>query len=312
VRDAGVVIEPDVLAVGDARRAAAGGLAVRSLMFAVGFAAVLWLFKEVPFLYAAEPWRDDPYDAFVSFAIAAIPLVGAAALVRLASCRRSEPLPVRRLWELIALARTATTIALVVIAVEWASVLLRANRAAWQPTTVAVLVILGGCSAAAVWVVIGLRNGAARVPRPATAEPDLLSDAVRLALRESVVLGPLASRARRMIVWCDRQTVARVRRHPLLAAAAVASIMGIGFAIPKIVFERYRPSLVAFVFVVSACSFFALVVVVAARLGLVAQHSAHPRTATVTVTAMSAAIPAAVTFRNVLWWTVGTTEARPG
>ena len=115
-----------------------------------------------------------------------------------------------------------------------------------------------------------------------------------------------------MIVWCDRQTVARVRRHPLLAAAAVASIMGIGFAIPKIVFERYRPSLVAFVFVVSACSFFALVVVVAARLGLVAQHSAHPRTATVTVTAMSAAIPAAVTFRNVLWWTVGTTESASG
>ena len=95
VRDAGVVIEPDVLAVGDERRAVAGGLAVRSLMFAVGFAAVLWLLKEVPFLYAAEPWKDDPYDAFVSFAIAAIRLVGAAALVHLASCRRSEPLPVR-------------------------------------------------------------------------------------------------------------------------------------------------------------------------------------------------------------------------
>ena len=245
-------------------------------MFAVGFAAVLWLFKEVPFLYAAEPWRDDPYDAFVSFAIAAIPLVGAAALVRLASCRRSEPLPVRRLWELIALARTATTIALVVIAVEWASVLLRANRGVWQPTTVAVLVILGGCSAAAV----GSSSDFGTVRRVYPAPPRrnrtccLTPSVSRFGSPWFWVHSP--RRARRMIVWCDRRR-SLARRHPLLAAAAVASIMGIGFAIPKIVFERYRPSLAAFVFVVSACSFFALVVVVAARFGLVAQHSAHPR-----------------------------------
>lgn len=87
------------LAVGDPVRPVVG----RALLAVTGFGvlvfAYVWLSKEIPALYVREPWREDPYDALISFMFWALPLLVAAAAVRRRLCRRRAPLPMRRVLD---------------------------------------------------------------------------------------------------------------------------------------------------------------------------------------------------------------------
>jgi len=111
------------VAVGDPARPVIG----RALLAVTGLGVLLfgyvWLSKEIPVLYVREPWREDPYDALISFMFAALPLLVAAAAVRLRLCRRRAPLPIRRVLDLLRLCRLLTAAMAVTVATEWIAVL---------------------------------------------------------------------------------------------------------------------------------------------------------------------------------------------
>jgi hypothetical protein len=44
------------------------------MVLGVLFFAVVWTTKEFSPIYTSQPWRDDPYDALVSFTLVAVPL----------------------------------------------------------------------------------------------------------------------------------------------------------------------------------------------------------------------------------------------
>src|SRR5438105_14355871 len=110
------------LAVGDPRRPAAGRAIIEAVALAGLFTAYAFLAKEIPALYAHEPWRDDPYDAFVSFSILFVPLTGLVTGLRLPSCRRAEPLATARVRDLLRASRVILMHVLTTLAAEWYSV----------------------------------------------------------------------------------------------------------------------------------------------------------------------------------------------
>lgn len=303
-----VTAAADVLPVGDDRRRALGRPAVWSLMFATSFLVVILLTKEVAGLYAAEPWREDPYDALVSFAFGAIPLIVGAGFVRLRLCRRYEPLPVRRLTEVFDLSRSALAVVIAVVVSEWISIAVSPSSLRWTPTTVVLVALLGVYTVVAALLAVLFRRAGRHFLAPESTQPDLLTDLVAVLNHEAKRLGPFAEPTRRVVVKADFVLSPRARRHPLLAGGVLAAGAGAVFAAPKVFIEHYRPSLVAFVFAVSACSFFALVVIVGTRLGVVARPHDRSSVAAITITAVAAAVPLSMSFRNSLWWVIGTTE----
>lgn len=63
------------------------GRAVLGVPFVgVVFFAFTWIAKELPVLYASEPWQDDPYDAMVSFAMWCVPLLAGLCGLRVPLC----------------------------------------------------------------------------------------------------------------------------------------------------------------------------------------------------------------------------------
>lgn len=59
------------------------------------------LTKEIPALYLRQPWRNDPYDALVSFDFVALPLLVHIGALRVLLFRLYEALPARRVVDLL-------------------------------------------------------------------------------------------------------------------------------------------------------------------------------------------------------------------
>ena len=89
------------LRVADPRRPAIGRAIVGAMLVAGLFEVFALGTKELRSLGDHAPWMDDPYDVVTSFAIFFIPIVGALSVVRLALCRRFEPLPLSRVIDLL-------------------------------------------------------------------------------------------------------------------------------------------------------------------------------------------------------------------
>ena len=95
-------LEPaNSLAVGDPRRPA-----IRRAVFAtLALAAVFFVFtapvKQVASVYDHAPWLNAPFDTIISFMMFFVPLVALSCLARVSLCRRSEPLPMTRVRNLL-------------------------------------------------------------------------------------------------------------------------------------------------------------------------------------------------------------------
>src|SRR5262249_1937726 len=149
------------------------------------------------------PWREDPYDLVVSFALFFLPLVGGVAAVRLLLCRRDEPLPLSRVRGLVRAATLLIALIAITLVAEWSSVVFRENRPTWDETTLALMGVLAAATVAALIGLRGLTRAARAVPAAAPDGPDWLGDAFALARRWSQTLGPGASPATRLLQWLE-------------------------------------------------------------------------------------------------------------
>lgn len=286
-------------------RAVAGSVLLASLLFA--FVAVG---KELPALYAHEPWQDDPYDALVSFELLALPaLIGLSAL-RLLLCRADEPLPARRVVDLLRMSRVLIWLGGVTVTSLWLSVLAGDHRSAWTPVTaglltgLAALTVLTGAGAR----LVGRARRAARDRGDAPERPDWLSDALVLAQRLTErVLGEVPA-SRRLLERVDSVVVAAVRRHPLGAAAAGSLVAAAVTDAPQVMLEQYRPAFAAYFAGVTACGLFAFTVVAGAYLHIVGRSGRSRSAAGYAFVLACASVPITAAFRDSLWWLVGTDE----
>lgn len=265
------------LAVGDPHRRTAGVAILASLVVAVVFTAVTVLSKETPGLELRQPWQDDPYDVPVSLDFVVLPLLVGMGVLRGQLCRRREPLPARRLLDLLRVARVALVVSLATEAAEWVAVLVRAHQATWAVATAWQVTGLAVLTVAAIGAAVLVRRATRAVARSATAaaQPDWLADAVALSMRASRLLGRQASWVQTPVRWADAQVITRVRAHPVVAAGLVAGVLAVPFLAAKIILEGYPAPLMLFIAVFLTTTLFAVVVLVGAYLRVVAPTSAR-------------------------------------
>jgi hypothetical protein len=297
------VPDTPALAVGDPARRRIGVAAVMALRTAAAFAVYLWIAKEARPLYVHEPWQNDPYDAVISFAFFFVPILAALCLSRAALCKRTRPLPVRRVRELLIASRLMLAIASVTLGAEWMSFALGVERQQWNSTTQVMLVALGFMTVivlvAAVLVMRALRS-----TPPAERGPDWWSDAsmvIEEYWRPDLPGGVVLQRLAKWVI--DRAGLA-ARGRPLATAAMVsigfggllAGSQGLaenGFAAP--VFLLYMS--------VAAASMFAFLVAAGGHLHLAGERrpmSARFRRLTDAAAAAAAAFAASLAFREGL------------
>jgi hypothetical protein len=304
-------VDASNLPVGSPVRQDAGVAIVGALVLTAAYAAVTVIAKETPALYVRQPWQDDPYDVLVSLDFIALPLLVAICVLRVQLCRRYEPLPIRRLIDLLRGCRVALGLSFVTQLAEWIAVLQSRDGGRWTLLTTWQVVVLGAFTAATIVFGVLLERARRAVcgTAHATAQPDWLADAVVLGLREACRLGPLRALAQSAVGWANLNVISRVRAHPIAAAALVAAVLTVPEVVAKIVLERYPASLVVFVFVVSTASLFALLVVVGAYLRVVAPNRARPSVWPCAAVVACTAGTLAVAFRDPLLQSVGSGSA---
>ena len=301
------------IAVGDPSRVPVGHAIVGTLLVAMVFFAFAWVTKELPALYVHEPWQDDPYDAVVSLALWCVPLLIALCALRIPLCRKSRPLPVRRVLDLLRVSRAVIAVVLVTLVVNWVSVATRAHASDWDAWTMALIAGLALVSVLAVAGAVALRRaGRTRLPPSSPPQPDWLADALALAERESHVLGPWRPAGLRALRFLDRAVVRRVRLHPVAAAGLGSVALAAALDTPQILLEGYEPALAALFVTISACSMFAFLVVAGTYLRIVGREPSAPRAVVVALVASAASVPLAASFRGSLWWVLGTTDEAAG
>lgn len=305
------------LPVADARRRRIARAVVLSIVAAGAMEVFALGVKEVRPLGDHAPWMDDPYDVVTSFAIFFIPILGAFSAVRLALCRRFEPLPVGRLVGLLHGLLILLAISLATAASDWISVVLGADRDSWTSVTPALFAALGLVTltaVVAVGVVVAECRRSLGLTRSSPTHPDWLADATTLVDRMSRRLGRLEPVARRVIRTVDGRLWPWVRRRPVSAAAIAAT----GFAaLLEVgpVREGYSPPIFAFVFVVAWCGMFALLVATGSYLGIV--RSTVPlggarRRLLDAALAGCISVPVALALRDSFWWMVGSSVEHAG
>lgn len=304
----------DGFAVGDPGRRAVGRAVVGSVLLGALFFVYVWTAKSIPALYVHEPWQDDPYDALISFELVGLPLLVAVCTVRVLLCRSRERLPARRAVDLLRGGQALVGLVAVTVAGEWLSVALGTHRAAWSGATVGVLAVLAGFTVAALVMATLLARGwrAARGHGSAPGQPDWLADAVVLAARLAGRLGPGRDPALAAVRWADGFAGSRVRRHPLLAAAGCALLLGVVADSPQVVLEGYPPIFAAYFVGVTACGLYAFFALGGGYLDVVQRPGAAPSPAATVGVVVCASVPLTAAFRNSLWWLVGADEQTGG
>jgi len=298
------------VAVGDPARPVVG----RALLTVTGLGvlvfAYVWLSKEIPDLYVQEPWREDPYDALISFMFAALPLLVAAAAVRLRLCRRRAPLPIRRVLDLLRLCWLLIAAMAVTVATEWIAVLVVRGSYPSAGPVVAFVGLLAVLTAAVAWGARLLRAAslAMRLQDP-PAQPDWLADAVTLADRELARFGRRVQPLAHLLGWVDRSVVARVRRHPVVSAGVFAIGFSLAADSPQIVLEGYHPIFAAWFLFVSSCSFFAFTLAAGRYLPLIELRRRSVPAVHLALFAAALTVPLVASFRAPLSWSVGATAA---
>ena len=261
------------------------------------------------------PWMNDPYDVVTSFAIFLVPIVGTFSAVRLALCRRVEPLPLSRVTDLLHGCLVLLMVLLVTAAADWIAVAVGADRGSWTTVTPALVGGLGFVTLVALVAAGAVVTESRRLPRLDRADPmapDWLADATQVADRVSRHLGPLEPVVSRIARLVDRHLWSWVRRRPITAAVVAAAGFATFFEVGSLR-EGYSLALIAFVFVVAWCGMFALLVASGSYLGVVRSSvgiRGVRRRMLDSAFVASASVPIALAFRDSLWWLVGSSTER--
>jgi hypothetical protein len=307
------------LAAGDRRRAAIGKAAFSTLWTAIAFFVFTVPTKQVKPVYEHAPWLNDPYDALYSFAIFLVPLATAFFLLQVSLCREVEALPAERARSVLRGCRVAAIVMTATLASCWISVAAGANKAQWNDSTTAALV--AGLTVvtvldirAVVMLVRAPRLGRSGASQSEAAD-DWLGDAILVARRESHWFGPFRSHVTSVIAWCDRTVIARLRQHPILGAGLASLAFGAGVGLNQGIREGYVLASTLLTVGLLTCGMLAFLMLAGSYLGVVrsgAPLTGVPRRLTdATVIACIAAL-VALSFRNSLWWIIGTNANSAG
>jgi hypothetical protein len=307
------------LAAGDRRRAAIGKAAFSTLWTAIAFFVFTVPTKQVKPVYEHAPWLNDPYDALYSFAIFLVPLATAFFLLQVSLCREVEVLPAERARSVLRGCRVAAIVMTATLASCWISVAAGANKAQWNDSTTAALV--AGLTVvtvldirAVVMLVRAPRLGRSGASQSEAAD-DWLGDAILVARRESHWFGPFRSHVTSVIAWCDRTVIARLRQHPILGAGLASLAFGAGVGLNQGIREGYVLASTLLTVGLLTCGMLAFLMLAGSYLGVVrsgAPLTGVPRRLTdATVIACIAAL-VALSFRNSLWWIIGTNANSAG
>ncbi len=297
------------LEVGDPRRRRLGRAAFGTLAVAAVFLVFALAVKQVRVLDHHAPWRDDPYDAVVSFVVFFIPITAAMGIVRISLWRSNRPIAVTQVTSVIRGGRVLIGTMLLTVLSDWTSVALQGNHAHRNGTTdldvallalVTLLVIAAGVvDLRASRLVPALRDGSKRT--------DWFSDLVAAVELHAGQLGPLKMLGVRVARGLDRRVVGALRRRPVTAAVVCALLFGVVLALNTLLRAGPGPAIWLDV-AVGASGMFAFLVTAGAYLGLVGANrpAAGTRRRIIDAAVIGcASVPAALAFRDWLWWIVG-------
>ena len=305
---------PRVLAPGDPRRRPLGQAVALSFAAAVLFVVSCVAVKDVKALSAVAPWSEDPYDAFVSFAMFFVAGISVVNAVRIWLCRRAEPLPTSRVDGIIRGFRIIAVVSIATLGAAWVSVLLGPSGSPSSILVDGLIVALGLNTALTVAGVLALAGAQRGLALPARDDAgDFLGDSVIAARRAATHLPGDGGRVVRVIDAIDGRVVPPVRRHRLGAAVVVALVFGGGVGLGALA-EDDPLVLAALMATIGAGGMLAFLLVVGSYLRLVRPEGSpapRPRLVAATVAA-GISLPVTVAFRDGLWWLVGSTPETAG
>lgn len=289
-----------------------------SIALAGVFVAYLVPVKETPWLFEHAPWFNDPFDVVISFMMLFVPLVAALCVPRILLCRRSEPLPVARIVEVLRGCRLVVTGVGFTLASEWIALAIRENRHSWNAATwlqVGLLVVMSAVTLGVVVALRAARNRQLRITWRPGESPDWLADALAWLKTQSRLVGPAQRPLVRGLTYVNDTVFSIVRRHPLWSALGTCTLFGLVGGVNQGIREGYPPSVTILASGLLAIGMFGLVASSGHYLGLV--HSSAPSRGSrrrlidaAVVTSVGVLVPFA--FRYHLWWMVRSTNAAAG
>lgn len=235
---------------------------------------------------AQSPWQDDPYDAAVSLAQFAVPMLAAVIALRLLAWR--APGGPDRERQTVRAAGAMTALVGITLAFEWAAV--AAVRRSWGAWT---WVLAGGLAVTSVCAVaVAVMLARCRGPRVRWRH-DWLGDVLLVASRTPVV--------RR---WAAPGAADWVRRHAMGVFVLASALAAAGIVGAMVVGEHWTdPGLIAWALAVEFTSHLAFCLIANAVAGFVARPE-RPwtrRAGEASVVAGCVAVQLAVAFRDALW-----------
>jgi hypothetical protein len=283
-----------VMESADESQRASPAVVLASLGTAALFEVLTVLATQDKTVRAASPWQDDPYDAVVSLAQFAVPMLALVIALRLFAWRAPGG-PDRERQLARAAAAMLALIGLTLVS-EWAAVIGRAHAGSWGTWT---SVLVGGLIVAS--VVTGV-VGALLVRRRSRGASgrwrhDWLGDVVLVCERIPVL--------RR---WATPEVAAWVRRRAMTVFVTLSVLASVGIAGSLAVGERWTdPLLIAWALIAETASNLAFCVLTNAVAGFIARpaRTRSRRVAETSVIAGCVAIQVAVAFRDALWPVVG-------
>lgn len=302
-----------LLEPGDARRPAIGRAVGLSFLAAVAFVGSAFATKEIRSLYAVAPWRDDPYDLFVSFAIFFVPMILGVNAVRVERCRRADRLSAQRVSDVVRAFIVIAVVSLSTIGAAWVSV------AVGPPTGASLtvqalefgLVINTILTATATVVLIWVVRDVSRPPDRREGD-DFLADLAFEARRLARAIQGNGAIVRFVDASASRLPPV-VRRNRYRTIAALSVLFGASLAAVAAL-DQDPPVLLVLICCIGSAGMSGFAVLADAYLGLIRPASpsvTRPRFL-VPGSVAALAVPVAVAYRDDLWWIVGTTADRAG
>ena len=224
---------PDILPVGLPNRQRMGRAIVASLATGAVFVLFDLLSVQDKAVQFHSPWDNDPFDSFMTFGAIFVPILMIALLGRTQLCRAAQPLPVRRVADLLRAGKLLLVFTFIIASADWVAVITRQRSTSWGLST-AVLIACLGLLSLCVGVAAVVMRRASTVPELSNVSsngPDWLDDALEVAHWRVELLGPLAPAATRLIDAVDGEFFAQsprgLRRYPLRWAVGVSLVWGI-------------------------------------------------------------------------------------
>jgi hypothetical protein len=308
----------DIIPVGDSWRATLRPPVFGTLALALGFLFYTAPVKETPALFDHAPWLNDPFDTVISFMMFFVPLIALLCVPRVLMCRRSEPLPVSRICNVLRGCRVVLVGVSLTLLSEWVSVAIGDNSGQWNGATWFQIGLLAAMSALTAWAVLAISR--VGLPQPSTrrvlsASPDWTADVVAFLRTRIHWFGPGRRTVLRLLDFTDHSLLKLVRRHPLWMALACCGAFGAGVGVNQGIREGYTGSVTLVVALLLATGMFGLLVAAGSYLGLV--HSSIPTRGAarrcvdaMVITSVGLLVPFA--FRYHLWSAVGSTNSVAG